>query len=225
MQGWRKVRRYTWGMFTPQENTFQLVFLQAKNYFLLVRQRFSWREALYLSFLIVGLASICFGIWRIWSAGTTEYVNDQETPEIKIVPELVVEVAGAVEKPGVYTLPIGSRVAQAITMAGNTTIDVDAEYLAQKVNLAEELKDQQKIYLPFYIESNDSDSDVSNDTQSEKISINSASLSQLMELEGIGDKRAEAIIDGRPYQSLEALVSQKILTELQLDKVKKLITL
>ena len=61
---------------------------------------------------------------------------------------LVVEVAGAVVRPGVYTLPVGSRVAAAIAAAGGYSTDVDPRAAETKLNLAAKLQDAQLITVP-----------------------------------------------------------------------------
>ena len=58
-----------------------------------------------------------------------------------------------------------------------------------------------------------------------KININSASASELDSLPGIGDKRAAAIIKGRPYKTTDELVSKKVLSQGVYNKIKTHITL
>lgn len=192
--------------------------------------------ALHLALVAVGGMVAGYGLWRVRSAGVTEYTSsspastDGEIASQGAPPELVVEVAGAVEKPGVYRLPLGSRVAQALTQAGNPTIDVDKEFITQELNLAQELQDQQKIYLPFALEkeklADGKDFSESNSVENDGlISLNDASASQLMELEGIGEKRADDIIAGRPYAAIEDLLNQKIVTSTQWAKIKNRVKL
>jgi competence protein ComEA len=56
--------------------------------------------------------------------------------------------------------------------------------------------------------------------KSEKIDINSASKDQLQTLSGIGDATAQKIIDGRPYKRKNELVSKKIISKSEYDKVR-----
>jgi DNA uptake protein ComE-like DNA-binding protein len=200
-------------------------------------------EYIYATGLLIGVLSTGYGVVRLASSGPVEYQAIEQQVSVtditpSVAPALVVEVAGAVEQPGVYTLPIGSRVSQALQAAGNIKIDADQLRIAKEINLAEELKDQQKIYIPYLLDSLVNSSvnssiektsqqtpDSSGANNSGGISINTASLKQLMELEGIGEKRAESISSGRPYTSVDELVSRKIITEAMLAKIKDTITL
>jgi competence protein ComEA len=64
--------------------------------------------------------------------------------------EIVVDVSGSVKNPGVICLPSGSVVNDAILKAGNFNTDFLAfRYVSQRINLAEKLENNQKIYIPF----------------------------------------------------------------------------
>ncbi len=103
--------------------------------------------------------------------------------------EIIVHVAGAVEKPGVYTLQQGQRVEDALQAAGSTPdADIDA------LNRAAVLNDGQKIVVPFQ---NEADQLITTQVDDGLISLNQADLQQLMTLPGIGEVKAQAIIDYR----------------------------
>lgn len=121
----------------------------------------------------------------------------QEMQEASAPPELVVHVAGAVKNPGVYTLTEGQRVEDAINLAGLCeNADVDA------LNRAAVLSDGQKIVVPEVGESGP-------ETQAESslVDLNQADLQQLMTLPGIGQVKAQAILDYRAqygnFQNIE----------------------
>lgn len=141
---------------------------------------------------------------------------------------ILVDVAGAVEKPGVYRLPLDSRLSDALTAAGGLAVNADRNYLSQSINLAQKATDGSKIYIPAVGENEqNTSSDSPNTLNSQKtpISINSASLSQLDALTSIGAVRAQAIIDGRPYTRIEELTERKILPQSVFDKNKDKLTL
>lgn len=143
-----------------------------------------------------------------------------------------VDIQGAVKKPGVYEMQIGQRVADLVAAAGGFNDEADRTYAVKTLNLAKELKNQDKVYVPFF-EENASQAEskvgesvplVSNEA-SALISINQASASQLQELSGIGEAKSQAIIDNRPYSSLEELVSKKIISENLFNNLKEQLSL
>lgn len=108
-----------------------------------------------------------------------------------------VHVAGAVRSPGVYELPSGSRVADALRAAGGATADADAN----SINLARPCTDGERIYVPRRGETPPPDSGGGSGpgggAAGGKININLASASQLEELPGIGPSLAQRIVDYR----------------------------
>ena len=141
--------------------------------------------------------------------------------------QIVVDVSGAVEHPGMYQLEKDARIGQAITRAGGFRAGVDDRVVAQTINLAQKLQDEDKIYVPF-----ESDAvmaaaitRLSGGSVEGRISVNSASVSELESLEGIGEKRAQDLIAGRPYSSLSELVERKILSNTVFEQLKEHISL
>lgn len=62
---------------------------------------------------------------------------------------IIVDISGAVERPGVFTLENGARLADLINFSGGVTTEVSQKWLSRNLNLASILKDQQKVYVPF----------------------------------------------------------------------------
>lgn len=137
---------------------------------------------------------------------------------------LVVDVSGAVNHPGVYTVPVGSRVGDAIALAGGTSIECDTEVMEKMINRASFLTDGMKIYVPKkeYTLSGQSKPLSSGNAI---ISINTASSAQLESLPGIGSVTAAKIISSRPYGSIEELVSKNVIGSSLLDKLRTSISL
>ncbi|OGK64687.1 hypothetical protein A2313_02550 [Candidatus Roizmanbacteria bacterium RIFOXYB2_FULL_41_10] len=135
---------------------------------------------------------------------------------------LIIDVEGAVEKPGVYELKANSRLLDAIKKAGGLSSSADRYLIAKTYNLAKKLADEEKVYMPFWEER---DSNVLGTFTSDLTYINSASLTQLELLPGIGPVRAQKIIDSRPYSQLEELISKKVLGEATFAKLSGLIGL
>ena len=118
------------------------------------------------------------------------------------VASILVDVRGAVNKPGVYSLAAGSRLQDALTLAGDMLPNADPRAL----NLARKLNDGEQIYVPLQGEipptvpsaSGKSDTkSAATPTRAGKLNINTATLSELDTLPGIGPVTAQAIIDYR----------------------------
>ena len=62
---------------------------------------------------------------------------------------IVIDLSGAVERPGIYSLNPEDRLADLITLSGGVTSEVSQKWLSRNLNLSMLLKDQQKIYIPF----------------------------------------------------------------------------
>ncbi|TBX41797.1 competence protein ComEA [Lactiplantibacillus paraplantarum] len=118
-----------------------------------------------------------------------------------------VDVKGAVNKPGLYQITASMRVADVIQLAQGMQPQADA----QQVNLAAKVTDQQVIYVPVKSEqpltvvkppvtpSASSNLEVSGGGHSstDKVNLNTADVAALQKLSGIGQKKAEKIIDYR----------------------------
>lgn len=138
------------------------------------------------------------------------------------VTDLKIDIEGAVAHPGLYSLPEGSRVEDAITAAGGITAEVDQELFAKTINRAMKLVDGGKIFVPVVGASSDLGSTGSVSTL---ISINAGTEGQLDALSGVGPVTAKKIIDNRPYQTLEELVSKKAVSQSVFEKIKTQLSL
>jgi len=123
--------------------------------------------------------------------------------------KIMVDVGGAVEKPGVYELEEGSRLKDALVAAGGLAEWADREWIGRVLNMAEEVGDGEKIYIPE--EKEEGEITVSAASDSSLVDINMASESELDELWGVGPARVSAIIENRPYGSIEELLEKKVL--------------
>lgn len=136
---------------------------------------------------------------------------------------IYIDVSGAVNKPGVYQLELGSRVEDALRAAGGFTEGASTKWIETNLNRAMILVDGAKIYIPSQSEIQTNSAGASSSlvkTISEKVNLNSASQSELETLTGVGPVTAVKIISGRPYQTIEELVSKKILGQKTFDKLK-----
>lgn len=124
-----------------------------------------------------------------------EEVNDTEDSIEDTV--IMVHISGQVYYPGLIELKSGSRVNDAIDLAGGLKKEADID----RINLAKKLVDEEKIYVPKIGEEIDIEiASVSGDitsTSDGKININTCSKEELMTLSGIGEATATKIIDYR----------------------------
>lgn len=105
--------------------------------------------------------------------------------------DLIVHVAGEVAKPGVYRLPAGSRVTDAIVRAGGTTRDAAAD----AINLAAPLADGQQVQIPAAAPGGTAAASAGGSAAGDgPISLGTATVEDLDTIEGIGPVTAEAIV-------------------------------
>lgn len=152
-----------------------------------------------------------------------------------------VHICGAVEKPGVYGLPKGSRIYQAVEMAGGFLAGADERY----VNLAALVSDGMHVTIYTEEEAETAPRTVSaqdgagagtdrparagSGPEPSKIDINTAGKEELMTLKGIGETRAQAIITYReghgPFQRIEDIMLVPGIKEGAFQKIKEEITI
>ncbi|MBI4882541.1 MAG: ComEA family DNA-binding protein, partial [Actinobacteria bacterium] len=138
---------------------------------------------------------------------------------------LIVHVAGAVNAPGVYQLDAGSRVIDAVQIAGGLASTANAD----GVNLAALIADGQRVYVPAVgevpppIVTGDGGVAVA---ASLPININSASAAQLEALPGVGPATAAAIVARReqfgPFASVDALADVRGIGPAKLEAIRPL---
>lgn len=124
--------------------------------------------------------------------------------------DVTVHVAGAVTTPGVYVVPDGARVDDAIRSAGGPMDDADLDGL----NLAARVVDGQRVYVPVVGEVDPAS--VPSGAPAEQagapglpVDLNTATVEQLESLPGVGPATASAIVDDRdrngPFSSVDDL--------------------
>jgi competence protein ComEA len=143
---------------------------------------------------------------------------------------VVVQVAGAVVRPGVYTLAAGSRVEDAIQAAGGYSADVDPRASETQLNLAAKLQDAQMIAVPRKGESAASGGSgpaAAISAPAGPINLNTATSAQLDSLPGIGPATAAKIIASReqsPFTAVDDLVARKVVSATTLAKFRTQVT-
>ena len=134
-----------------------------------------------------------------------------------------VHVCGCVERPGVYYLPDGARVVDAVNEAGGLTADAASEY----VNMAAFITDGSQLYIPSEDEITEPRLSQQEPSDDGLVDINRADKEELMTLPGIGSVKAEAIIEYRENISVfsepEDLMQVDGIGQSIFDKLKNLI--
>lgn len=132
-----------------------------------------------------------------------------------------VDVAGAVENPGVYKLASGNRIQDALAIAGGLSASADRDWIEKNLNKAAKVTDGGKIYIPSI------DEVIEGKAQKNllgvatgQVNINTASQSELENLPGVGPVTAGKIISGRPYQTTYELKTKKIVGNALFEKIK-----
>ena len=164
-----------------------------------------------------------------------EESNTQQNETQEEIGQVTIYITGAVNKPGVYTLKEGSRIADAVEQAQGLKEDANAE----EVNLACILEDGMQITIPSKTESQENKESKENkesetkqqtytQATSQKININTATQEELETLTGIGTSTANKIIQYRKehgnFKTPEDLKNVSGIGESKYNKIKQNIT-
>ncbi len=195
--------------------------------------------------LLVVIVVLIVSNFAFWLKGKEvpppEFLNNQEVESTKEHSAssnlnsafIMVDIKGAVNRPGVYQLKEGSRVNELIQLAGGFLDNADTT----KVNLAQKLRDEAIIYVPTIGENNliatrnaNVTTTVNTNLSTEgRISLNYGTLADFMTLDGIGEAKAQAIIKYREenngFKSLEELKNVTGIGEKTFEKLKDKIVL
>lgn len=141
---------------------------------------------------------------------------------------ITVDVKGAVKVPGIYDLPVGSRVNDVVQKAGGLTEQADSK----SINLAQKVSDEALVYVPTKGEeaaSQQAGSGVASSTSKDKkVNLNKASLEELKQVKGLGGKRAQDIIDHREsngkFKSVDELKKVSGIGAKTIEKLKDYVT-
>jgi len=151
---------------------------------------------------------------------------------------LVVEVVGAVDRPGVFRLPAGSRIGDLVAAAGGYGPRVDVDRAARELNLAAPLHDGDQVRVPSRDDPSRAGTTagpapsgggpgVSSGTAASPIDLNRATAAELDTLPGIGPATATKILASRDQQAFVAvddLRTRKLVGEKTFEKLKDLVT-
>lgn len=176
------------------------------------------------------------------SAGAT---GTTATTSTTIASEVVVQAAGAVQVPGVYRLPAGSRVDDLVTAAGGLTADADPD----RVNLAAPVSDGERVWLPHQGDlaapevvagatppstappngsGGTGPTGEGGGSTPASIDLNTATAAELEALPGVGPATAAAIVAHRdahgPFSSVDGLLDVRGIGEAKLEQIRPMAT-
>ena len=176
------------------------------------------RKLILMLVLLLVISSACERdekeTFQLESADTTEEKVEQKKEQKTIF----VYVCGAVNREGVYELPVGSRVYEAIEKAGGF-LDTAA---VTSVNQAELLEDEEKLYIPTQEEAT-----LIQTVEDGKVNLNTATKDELQTIPGVGESKASLIIKYREehgkFQTIEDVMNISGIKEGMFEKMKEYI--
>jgi|GEM_PF-1851723 len=183
-----------------------------------------------------GVVAVVFGIVLFFENRGSEHIVSQENVTTILQESsatssgILVYVSGAVKKAGVYTLgPQEDRIFHAIEKAGGFSAQADKTYIAETLNMVGRVKDGERVYVPAVgvgekrQEATSKEKEiVSNDTTT-TVDPNTALARELDNLPGIGEQRAQRIIDHRPYVDLADFRSRSELPSSIVDTIETML--
>lgn len=177
------------------------------------------RNIIPLALGVLGLVLLVLGVGQMLlnKRQSSPIVFEQAKEEKR--QEIMVDIEGAVLNPGVYKLTSDSRIVDALAAAGGMSEEADREYVEKNINLAKKASDGLKIYIPRIGEEVLSLS-AQTDQAGSVLNINTATISDLESLPGIGPVSAQKIIDARPYSEIGELLDRKIVGAATFEKIK-----
>ena len=171
--------------------------------------------------IVAAVALSCSARSAPRAAAAAEVATATPDPTPSVAPTLVVDVQGAVAHPGVYRLPVGARVGDAIALAGGLLPESDPAGL----NRAAPLRDGARVYAPARGEIAPAGS-LGSDAE-KVLDLNRASAQDLTALPGIGPATADRIVRSRdkaPFRSVDELQTRGLVTARVLADIRDLVS-
>ncbi|HCM90903.1 MULTISPECIES: helix-hairpin-helix domain-containing protein [Vagococcus] len=169
-----------------------------------------------------------------FSKESNSVVTSESSSAIKSDSKMYVDIKGAVVKPGMYEVTPEMRILNVIELSGGLLKEADDK----QINFSQRIEDQMVIYIPKEGEeiaelqntvAVNGTNDKSTKSEEGKINLNQASKEELMTLNGIGEKKAEKIIEHREengsFESIEDLKKVNGFGEKTFESLRESITI
>ena len=174
------------------------------------------QQLIILGLVLVIIAGLAVMGYRKFIPDKSDEILITEPQQAIDKPQIIIHISGGVKREGVFKLNAGDRIVDAINFAGGVTANAELS----SVNLAEKVKDGQKIIIPLKIMNLKANGSAS----SGKISINRASAKELSKVSGIGTSTAKSIVEYRskngPFSRIEDIMKVKRIGKSKFKKIK-----
>ncbi|MFH1187113.1 MAG: hypothetical protein V1697_02980 [Candidatus Levyibacteriota bacterium] len=148
--------------------------------------------------ILASLGMIFFSYGLISLLGSSSASDDiviESTEDIVSNEKIMVDIEGAVVKPGVYSLGPEARIKDALIAASGISVDADRDWVEKNLNLAAKIADSSKIYIPRKGETaQKAQTSLGVVNTSGLINLNSASINKLDTLSGVGPVTAQRLL-------------------------------
>ncbi|HKO33298.1 MAG TPA: helix-hairpin-helix domain-containing protein [Candidatus Limnocylindria bacterium] len=202
------------------------------------------RDQLAIGLVAAGLLCLAGAGWLlVGAAGAAPTPTDgppsasfspvgQTSPSPASMADLVIDVQGAVKRPGVVLLAPGARVADALSAAGGYSRQADLNAAASSLNLAALLTDGAQVYVPIIGATapgtgSGTGGGATTGGGSTLVNVNTATPEELEALPGIGPVTVQKIVAGRaqqPFATLDEMVEREVIDRGQLEDIRDLVT-
>ncbi|HEY8177343.1 MAG TPA: helix-hairpin-helix domain-containing protein [Candidatus Limnocylindria bacterium] len=202
------------------------------------------RDQLALGLVAAGLLCVAGAAWLLLGAtgealapvdgevGASPSAALQASPSPVVAADLVIDVQGAVRRPGVVLLPPGARVADALAAAGGYSRQADLNAAAAGLNLAALLTDGAQVYVPIIGAPTTGGGTGGGGTTSggggsTLVNVNTATPEELEALPGIGPVTVQKIVAARaqqPFATVDEMVEREVIDRGQLEDIRDLVT-
>jgi len=175
--------------------------------------------------LVAGAVLVLGGLgWTLRGEKKSEAKLELIKNDAEVNNKVMIDVAGEVNRAGLYEMNEGSRVGEALGLAGGLAKEADVAWVEANINRAELVKDGMKIYIPKIGEKVEEGSVLGTKNSSGLVSINKAGVEELDTLSGIGPSIAKKIIEYREdnggFKTIEELKLVPGIGEKLFDKIK-----